>query len=247
MRQKSASVIHDHTLTEVPPIRVEVNGPSAVTGTIRVAVVSRQRLIKEALTALLANEPGIEVVGATAQESGAVELIHSTRPHVVLVDIMTPGLEDLDLLPTIQHASPDAKMLLLTAAPDEALICRALNAGVTGYVSKEASISDLRKAIRGVYGGDVWVERRVLLRWLRGQVSAEVPGDDGPARMRGALTSREREILRLLAFGGTNKEIAKALLISDKTVKTHLNNIFRKLQVTRRLQAVLYAVRQGLR
>ena len=247
MKQNSASVVHHRTLTEVPPNQAKVNAPSAVTATIRVAVVSRQQLIREALTALLTKEPGIEIVGATAQESGAVELVHNTRPHIVLVDITTPGLEDLDLLRTIQHASPDAKMLLLTATTDEDLICRALTAGARGYVSKEASISDLRKAIRGVYGGDVWVERRVLLQWLRGQVYTAVPGDDGSPRMKDALTTREREILRLLSFGGTNKEIAKALLISDKTVKAHLNNIFRKLQVTRRLQAVLYAVRQGLR
>ena len=141
MKQNSASVVHHRTLTEVPPTQAKVNAPSAVTATIRVAVVSRQQLIREALTALLTKEPGIEIVGATAQESGAVELVHNTRPHIVLVDITTPGLEDLDLLPTIQHASPDAKMLLLTAATDEALICSALTAGA----SEAASVSEVMR------------------------------------------------------------------------------------------------------
>jgi DNA-binding NarL/FixJ family response regulator len=239
MKQRRASVLGHHALAEVVPPRAGIDGPSAVTGTIRVAVVTRQRLVREAFAALLSKETGIEVVDA--------EFIHDSRPHVVLVDIPSLGLEGLGLLRTLQHACPDAKLLLLTADPDEALVCRALTAGARGYISKEAGISDLRRAIRGVYGGEVWVERGLLLRWLRGQVSADATIDDGPARMREALTAREREILQLLASGGTNKEIARALLISDKTVKTHLNNIFRKLQVTRRLQAVLFAVRQGLR
>jgi DNA-binding NarL/FixJ family response regulator len=239
MKQRTASVLGHHALTEVAPPRAKINGPSAVTGTIRVAVVTRQRLVREALAALLSKETGIEVVDS--------DLIHESRPHVVLVDMPTTGLEDLSLLRTLQHACLDAKLLLLTADPDEALMCRALTAGARGYLSKEAGISDLRRAIRGVHGGDVWVERGLLLRWFRGEVSAEATIDEGPARMKEALTAREREILQLLASGGTNKEIARALLISDKTVKTHLNNIFRKLQVTRRLQAVLYAVRQGLR
>jgi DNA-binding NarL/FixJ family response regulator len=247
MKQRRASGHRHHALTEAPPTRVAVNGTSGETGTIRVVVVSRQRLFSEALSILLGCETGIEIVGATAQEGGALELVQDTRPNIVLIDTPTPGPEDLDLLRTIRSACPDAKMLLLTRTRDEALICKALTAGARGYISKEAGISDLRKAIRGVYDGDVWVERRVLLRWLPGRVSAEAMEDGASARMKASLTAREQEILLHLASGGTNKEIAHALLISDKTVKTHLNNIFRKLQVTRRLQAVLYAVNQGLR
>jgi two-component system nitrate/nitrite response regulator NarL len=130
----------------------------------------------------------------------------------------------------------------LTLTWDESALRGALTAGADGYVSKEASISELTTAIRGVHDGDAWVDRRVLLRWLRGDVSA---GGASAAGEADTLTAREREILGLLASGGTNKEIARTLSISDKTVKTHLNNIFRKLGVTRRLQAVLYAVRHG--
>ena len=238
-------MLRGHALTVTPQTRVEEYGPRAVTGAIRVAVVSRQRLIREALAAVLSSETGIEIVGSTASETGVVELVHETCPNVVLVDLPTPGLEDL--IRTIQRASDETKVLMLTATQDEALICKALTSGARGYLSKEAGISDLKKAIHVIYGGDVWVERSVLLRWRRGQASAEVTGDDTPVRMKVALTAREQKILQLLALGGTNKEIAKALLISDKTVKTHLGSIFRKLQVTRRIQAVLYAVRQGLR
>jgi DNA-binding NarL/FixJ family response regulator len=212
---------------------------------IRVAVVSRQRLIGEALTALLGDEAGMEIAGEAVREAEAVALVHDSRPDVVLIDLSTPGLDDLQLLRTIRQQSPDTKLLLLTASMNEALIRSALTAGAKGYVSTEAGASDLRKAIRGVHDGDFWVERRVLVRWLRGDASGESRGDESKAK--GALTAREREILKLLASGGTNKEIARVLYISEKTVKTHLNSIFRKLQVTRRLQAVLYAVRQGLR
>ena len=247
MKQRRATGLRHDALTEAPPTRVAVNGTTSVTGTIRVVVISRQRLFSEALGVLLSSETGIEIVGAAAQERGALELVHDTRPNIVLIDTPTLEPEDFDLLRTIRHACPEAKMLLLTCTQDEALICKAVTAGARGYVSKEAGISDLRKAIRGVYDGDVWVERRVLLQWLPDRVSAEAMEDGAAAQTKPALTAREQEILQHLASGGTNKEIANALLISDKTVKTHLNNIFRKLQVTRRLQAVLYAIRQGLR
>ena len=214
-------------------------------GPIRVAIISRHRLIREAIGALLGIESGIEIVGDAEHEAHAVDLIHRLKPNVVLVDSPPDDREGLDLLRAIHRDSAEPKLLLLTSTMDESLLCWALTAGANGYVSKGASVSELRTAIRGVHDGDAWVDRKVLLRWLRGEVSAVGERNAATEPTGDSLTAREREILGLLASGGTNKEIARALFISDKTVKTHLNNIFRKLRVTRRLQAVLYAVRHG--
>jgi two-component system, NarL family, response regulator LiaR len=144
----------------------------------------------------------------------------------------------------MKRASPDAKSLLITPSADDARICRALKAGATGYVSKDASVSDLRNAVRGVFRGELWVERRLIVGILKG---TDPIGGAVSERPAGSLTDREREVLRSLTSGGTNRDIAETLSISEKTVKTHLNNIFRKLHVARRLEAVVFAIRQGLR
>lgn len=216
-----------------PPPEDESRGRLA--GPIRLAIVSHQRLIREALGTLLS----LEAAHYTVSEA-------ALKPNVVLVDMPT-GLEGIELLRTIQRECPDAKLLVLTAAGDAALIFEALKAGAKGFVSKDACVSDLRKAIRGVHEGEVWVETNVLTRCLGKEPPAPVGGQEANERTMSALTTRERQVLRLLASGGTNKEIAKALLISEKTVKSHVSNIFRKLEVTRRVQAVLSAVRLGLR
>jgi len=135
---------------------------------------------------------------------------------------------------------------MLTVANDEAMILKALKAGAKGYLSKDVGISDLIKAIQAVHQGELWVERKLMARFFEGEAIADPKGEDRSGKTKEGLTPREQEVLRFLTKGTTNKEIAKALFISEKTVKSHLNSIFRKLKVSRRLQAILYAIRRGL-
>ena len=211
---------------------------------IRLVVVAADRLVGEALGALLGRQPGFHVAGAATTALDAVALVAAVRPDVVLLD---PGLTEMDYVDVIRlivRQAPASKVLLLTAGRDGAAICRALRAGAKGYVSKHAGLPAVTEAIHGLHRGDMWVEPALIAETLWGGGPAAAPESDGHADR---LTAREREILGLLAGGGTNRHIAKALLISEKTVKTHLHSIFRKLNVTRRLQAVLHAVRLGLR
>jgi len=233
LRPPSVDTRHDATTLGTPaePVRV---------------IVVAEGLLGEALCVLLSHQPGVEIVSHAADAARALVAVRDAQPDVVLLDPRGAGADATDLIRRIRGEAPDARVLLLVAEQETAAICRALKAGAKGYVSRNASLAAVTKAIRGVYAGDVWVERRLIAEALWGPGAADAPEARSDARGSDALTAREREILRLLAAGGTNRHIAEALFISEKTVKTHLNNIFRKLYVTRRLQAVLYAVRSGL-
>jgi DNA-binding NarL/FixJ family response regulator len=135
---------------------------------------------------------------------------------------------------------------MLTVALDEAMIFKSLKAGAKGYLSKDSSVSDLTKAIKAVHQGELWIERKLMSTFFNHEAIADSKGGNPHGRTKEGLTPREQEVLHVLATGCTNKEIAQDLFISEKTVKTHLSSIFRKLKVTRRLQAILCAIREGL-
>jgi DNA-binding NarL/FixJ family response regulator len=235
-----------HLLPRLTPSRRGSRGRTATQGSIRVAIVHEQRLVSEAFRASLSRKDGIEIVGVAGHGLQPIDRLQELKPDVVLLDIGPNEMDGVESIRAITQQCPGAKLLVLTAPRDEAVIIPALRAGAKGYVSTNASAADLRKAIRVVHQGDVWVERKLIVQLLKGDAYAEVSGEIplGPARE--VLTAREQAVLRRLASGGTNKDIAQSLFISEKTVKTHLSSIFRKLNVTRRLQAVIYAIRQGL-
>ena len=222
-------------------------GGTATDGPIRVVIVHEQRLVSDAFRVSLTSEEGLEIVGEAGHGLQPIERMHDLKPDVVLLDIGPAEREGMELIRGITHHCPEAKLLILTAAGDEAVMVMALRAGAKGYVSKDASVAELRKAIRGVHQGEVWVQRKLVARLLAGDAVAEVRGEPAHDQAKGVLTAREQAVLQRLASGGTNKDIAQSLFISEKTVKTHLSSIFRKLHLTRRLQAVLYAIQQGLR
>jgi DNA-binding NarL/FixJ family response regulator len=211
---------------------------------IRLVIVAPDRLVGEALGALLGPEPGVHVTGTSASGLDAVALVDAAKPDVVLLDPGLTEMDSVDVIRLIVRQAPATKVLLLTTGRDGAAICRALRAGAKGYVSKRAGLPAVTEAVRGLHRGDMWVEPSLIAEVLWGTGPAAAPKADGRAD---SLTAREREILGLLAGGGTNRHIAEALFISEKTVKTHLHSIFRKLNVKRRLQAVLHAPRLGLR
>lgn len=215
-------------------------------GRIRVLIVDDHRLFREGLRMILRQQEGIDLVGEMATGLEAIHLINDLKPDVVLLDITMPELNGIEAIPSITQSCPDTKALMLTASMDEATVFKAMKAGAKGYISKSAGISELVKAIQAVHQGELWVERKLVSRFLDEAALANSPGEDRDGGTKEGLTLREMEVLRCLAEGNTNKEIAQALSIREKTVKSHLNSIFRKLKVTRRLQAIIYAFKEGL-
>ena len=215
-------------------------------GAIRLVIADSHQLFRAGLRLLLNSEEGIALVGDAAHGLETIEVVSALQPDVVLLDITLPGMDGVGVLRQLQQQSPATKPLLLTGARDEELIFNALRAGAKGCLSKDATPSDLTKAIQAVHEGQLWVERKLIARFVEQEAGAELR-EIRRGREQDALTTREEEILRLLASGGTNKDIGQALFISEKTVKCHVHNIFQKLNVTRRLQAILYAVNRGLR
>jgi DNA-binding NarL/FixJ family response regulator len=214
---------------------------------IRVVIADDHRLLREMLRLTLHQEKSIKIVGEAANGLQTIDVISDLKPDIVLLDIIMPEMNGLEVLPAIREKSPKTKALMLTVAADEPTIFKALKAGAKGYLSKDVSISDLIKAIQAVYKGEFWVERKLIARFFEGEAIARSREEGRPGRPKEVLTPKEKQVLCILTKGCTNKEIGRTLFISEKTVKSHLNSIFRKLNVTRRLQAILYAINRGMK
>jgi len=212
---------------------------------IRVVIADARRLRREELVLILSQENGLEVVGEAVNGIQTIDLIDGLKPDVVLVDISLPDIDGIEVILPIRQKSPHTKVLVFVPTVDESTVFKLLKAGAKGYFSDDSAASDVPKAIKTVHRGEIWVARRVVSRFVEREAFADSNRENMPST-QGTLTQREQEVLRLLATGITNKEIAQDLFISEKTVKTHVNNIFKKLNVTRRLQAVLYAIAKGL-
>jgi len=215
-------------------------------GKIRVVIADDHGLFREMLRLAMRREGSIKIVGEAANGRQTIDVIRDLKPDIVLLDSTMPQMGGIEVLPVIREKNLKTKALMLTANKNETVIFKALKGGAKGYLSKDVSISDLIKAIQAVHKGELWVERKLMARFFDKEAVAN-PKEEGRAeRPKTVLTPREKEILSILTTGCTNKEIAQALFISEKTVKSHLNSIFRKLNVTRRLQAILQAINRGL-
>lgn len=215
-------------------------------GKIRVVIADDHGLFREMLRLTMRREGSVKIVGEAANGRQTIDVISDLKPDIVLLDSTMPEMGGIEVLPVIREKNLKTKALMLTANKNETVIFKALKGGAKGYLSKDVSISDLIKAIQAVHKGELWVERKLMARFFDKEAIAS-PKEEGRAgRPKMALTPREKEILSILTTGCTNKEIAQALFISEKTVKSHLNSIFRKLNVTRRLQAILQAINRGL-
>ena len=215
-------------------------------GPIRVLIADGHRLRREGLGLILGDENGIEVVAEAVNGIQTIALVDDLKPDVVLLDISLPEVDGIRAILPIRQKSPHTKALVFAHDTDEGLIFKLLKAGAKGYISDDSAASDIPKAIRAVHRGELWAARSMVSRFVDQEAIADSSRHNARENNQESLTSREQEVLRLLAKGGTNKEIAQDLFISEKTVKCHVNNIFKKLNVTRRLQAVLYAVGKGL-
>ncbi len=215
-------------------------------GEIKIVIADDYRLFREGIRQILRQEKGIQIVGEAVNGLQTINVVKDLRPDVVLLDIAMPEQDGIQVILPITQKSPKTKALVLTSSTDEAMIFKSLKAGAKGYLSKDSSVSDLTKAIKAVHQGELWIERKLMARFFDEEAIRDSKGGIPHGRTEEGLTPREQEVLSLLTKGCTNKEIAQDLFISEKTVKTHLSNIFRKLKVTRRLEAILYAISKGL-
>lgn len=214
---------------------------------IKVVIVDDQKLFRELMSLAFRQEKDIEIVGEVPNESQIIDAVSDLKPDIILLDNDMLEMNGNKILFTIREKSPKTKVLICADNKDEYTIIKILKEGAKGYISKkDISISNLIKAIQAVHRGELWVERELIARFFEREAVAGSGTEVLIKEPKELLTPREKEVLHLLTTGGTNKEIAKALFISEKTVKTHLNSIFRKINVTRRLKAILYAIHRGL-
>ena len=208
---------------------------------IRIVIVEDHRIFREGLRLILNGEESFEIVGEAANGIQAIDVISGLKPDVVLLDITMPELSGIDTIPLIIQKSPGTKVLMLTASKEETKIFKSLKAGARGYLTKNATILELIKAIKVVNKGQLWIERKLFTSYFNGGIASDISREGRQEK----LTPREQDVLHLLIKGLTNKEIADDLFISEKTVKSHLNKIFKKLNVSRRLGAILTAIKLG--
>jgi two-component system NarL family response regulator len=222
----------------VPQQRVNPGEP------IRVAVVDDQELFRRGLTMLLTVEDDIEVVGEAGDGVAATELAASTVPDVVLMDVRMPKRSGIEACVSIKDVAPSAKIIMLTVSDEEADLYDAVKNGASGYLLKDSSIDEVAQAIRVVADGQSLISPSMAIKLL--DEFKQMTRSDRQQVPTPRLTDRELEVLKLVAQGLNNREIAKRLFISENTVKNHVRNILEKLQLHSRMEAVMYAVREKL-
>jgi NarL family two-component system response regulator LiaR len=235
---------------------MSINVGSEPEGKIRVLIVDDHAVVRQGLRTFLELQddvsPGdlsdlaIEIVGEAANGVEAVDLAHRLQPDVVLLDLVMPELDGIQATPKILERSPHSRVIILTSFGEEDMVFPAIRAGAQGYLLKDIAPEELARAVRAAYLGQVQLHPEVA-RKLMSAVAAgeETPASRSPEPLD-ELTQREVEVLQLIAGGLNNREIAEKLVISDKTVKTHVSNILSKLHLEDRTQAAIYALRHGL-
>ncbi len=207
---------------------------------IRVAIVDDQPLFSEGVGRVVEAQPGMEIVGVAHDGESGVRMCRELKPDVVLMDINMPVMNGVEATRGIRSLLPDTKVLILTVNSDDAYVFQGIKAGATGYLLKDCTPEDLSRAIRTVHAGDTIIVPEIARKMLLAFEEAE----EEPSAPH--LTERELEIITALAHGRANKQIARDLSISEKTVRNHISNIYKKLHVYDKLGAVLYAIREGL-
>ncbi len=207
-------------------------------------VVDDQQLFRRGLTMLLAVEPGLEVVGEAGDGVEGTALAETAAPDVVLLDVRMPKKSGIEACLAIKQSVPSAKIIMLTVSDEEADLYEAVKSGASGYLLKDSSIEEVAQAIRVVADGQSLISPSMAIKLIDEFKQMSRPErDNGPALR---LTERELDVLRLVAQGHSNKEIAARLFISENTVKNHVRNMLEKLQLHSRMEAVMYAVRENL-
>ncbi|CAM5711507.1 Response regulator transcription factor OS=Streptomyces tendae OX=1932 GN=GUR47_34845 PE=4 SV=1 [Streptomyces tendae] len=213
--------------------------------TARVVVADDQTVVREGIVMLLGLLPGVEVVGAAGDGEEAVRLVAELAPDVVLMDLRMPRCDGVEATRRIRSEHPATQVVVLTTYADDASVFPALRAGARGYLTKDAGGDEIVRAVHGVLSGDAGLAPGIQRRLLERLAESE-PRPTGPPDASDGLTTRETEVLVLIAEGFNNQQIASRLHVSPATVKTHINNLFAKTGIKDRAQAVRYAYGKGL-
>jgi DNA-binding NarL/FixJ family response regulator len=213
---------------------------------IRVVVADDHALFRRGLIMVLELEDGVEVVGEAEDGAEVVRLVEEVAPDVVLMDVRMPNVSGIEATRAISQAVPTAKILMLTVSDDEDDLYAAIKAGANGYLLKEISIEEVASSIRAVVTGQSLISPSMASKLLSEFTALAKRADERQAMPSPRLTERELEVLKLVAQGMSNREIAAELFISENTVKNHVRNILEKLHLHSRMEAVVYAVREKL-
>lgn len=208
---------------------------------IQILIVDDHAIVREGQRALIETEAGLQVLGEAKNGDEAVEMARVLQPDVILMDLQMPGKDGIEAIKEIKTENPDAHILVLTSFSEDEKVYTAIKAGAMGYLLKDSSPQEILTAIREVYRGEMSMHPSIgnkLMREL--QRPSDLPPTEEP------LTEREGEVLKLVAQGLPNGEIAEKLVVSERTVRTHVTNILGKLHLANRTQAALYALREGL-
>lgn len=205
--------------------------------TIRIVLADDHSVVRQGLKMFLGLDPELEVIGEAANGQEAVEMAGKLNPDVVLMDMLMPVMDGITATQQIRQKYPDTEVIAVTSVLDDGSVVGAVRAGAIGYLLKDTQADELCRAIKAAAAGQVQLSPEAAARLMR-----EVRAPESPE----SLTERETEVLRLLAMGKANKEIARSLTIGEQTVKTHVSNILAKLGVQSRTQAALHAARIGL-
>ncbi len=216
--------------------------PAGTRDRVRLVLADDQTLVRHGIRSLLEIAGGIDVVAEAEDGAAAVEAVRKHEPDVLLLDLRMPGRDGIWALETLRDEGPEVAVLVLTTFDDDALVLRALQAGARGYLLKDVTLEQLADAVRTLAAGETLVQPAVTARLLRAVRSGPAPADAAPAE----LTGREREVLRLMAQGWSNRQIADALYLAEGTVKNHVSNVLLKLGAKDRTRAVLLALQGGL-
>jgi len=215
------------------------------TDAVTVVVADDQSAVREGLVLLLGTLPGIAVIGEAEDGEAAVEAVAAKNPQVVLMDLNMPRCDGVEATRRIRASQPRTQVVVLTTYSDDDSIIAALQAGALGYLTKDATRAEIGRAVLAAAAGQAVLDPAVQQRLLSAAVRAPAAAPAGPASADDDLTPREAEVLRLIAAGKSNREIARALFVSEATVKTHVNRIFAKTGSRDRGQAVHYAYQHG--
>ena len=212
-----------------------------MTEEIRILIVDDHAIVREGQRALIETEPGMTLVGEATNGEEAIQMARDLNPDVIFMDLFMPGVGGIEAIEAIKAENREARILVLTSFAEDEMVFTAVKTGALGYLLKDASPDELLTAVRNVNRGEPAMNSIIankLMREIRRE--SDLPPTEEP------LTVREVEVLKLVAQGKSNQEIAETLVISERTVRTHVSNILSKLHLANRTQAALYALREGL-
>lgn len=208
---------------------------------VNILLADDHRMVREGIRCLLENVPEFNVVGEAADGYECISLVNKTKPNIVLLDIDMPDMNGIEALRVIKEQKMICKVIMLTRHNEIDYLMKALEIGCDGYILKESSFDTLKKAIFKVYSGDKYIEPNMMPL-----LNANMQEKSNVKKKISELTRREIDVLKMIASGSFNKEIASTLNISERTVKNHVSNIFKKIEVSDRTQAAVFAIKNGI-